>query len=94
MDIDREVVDEIRDAPEFVTSVKFKQHEQRLLANAAASEERLNGRFPQAFTGLKATLNPNIITQLSATNQVITQLASPVQRRRHAEGWNYGARRP
>jgi hypothetical protein len=38
-------VDEIRDAPEFVTSVDFKQHEQRLLANAAASEKRLNGQF-------------------------------------------------
>jgi hypothetical protein len=25
----KQVVDEIRDAPEFVTSVEFKQHEQR-----------------------------------------------------------------
>jgi hypothetical protein len=32
-----QVVDEIRDAPEFVTSVEFKQQEQRLLANVAAS---------------------------------------------------------
>jgi hypothetical protein len=39
----RHVVDEIRDAQEFGTSVEFKQHEQRLLANVAASEERLNG---------------------------------------------------
>jgi hypothetical protein len=36
MATDRQVVDEIRDAPEFVTSVQLKQHEQRLLANAAA----------------------------------------------------------
>jgi hypothetical protein len=36
MATDRQVDDEIRDAPEFVTSVEFKQHEQRLLANAAA----------------------------------------------------------
>jgi hypothetical protein len=38
----RQVVDEIRDAPDFVTLVEFKQ---RLLTNVAASEERLNGRF-------------------------------------------------
>jgi hypothetical protein len=43
MATDRQVDDEIRDAPEIVTSVEFKEHEQRLLANAAASEERLNG---------------------------------------------------
>jgi hypothetical protein len=41
----RQVVDEIRDAPKSVTYVKIKQQEQRLLANVAASEERLNGRF-------------------------------------------------
>ena len=45
MATDRQVDDEIRDAPEFVTSIEFKEHEQRLLVNAAASEERLNGRF-------------------------------------------------
>jgi hypothetical protein len=45
MATDRQVADEIRDTPEFVTSLEFRQHEQRLLANVAASEERLNGRF-------------------------------------------------
>jgi hypothetical protein len=75
---DRQVVEEIRDAPEFVTSVEFKQHEQRLLANAAASEERLNGRFQLAFTELTATLSSTIITQLPAAKQVSTQIASPV----------------
>jgi hypothetical protein len=75
---DRQVVDEIRDAPEFVTYVEFKQQEQRLLANAAASEERLNGRFQQTFTELITTLSSAIITQLAAVKQVITQLASPV----------------
>jgi hypothetical protein len=30
--------DEIRDAPEFATSYEFKQHEQRLLANATSSK--------------------------------------------------------
>jgi hypothetical protein len=45
MAIYRQVVDEIRDAPEFVTSFEFKQLEQRLLANASTSKERLNGRF-------------------------------------------------
>jgi hypothetical protein len=37
MAADRHGFDEIRDAPEFVTSVEFKQQEQRLLANDAAS---------------------------------------------------------
>ena len=80
MATDRQVVEEIRDAPEFVTSVEFKQHEQRLLANAAASEERLNGRFQQAFTELTATLSSTIITQLpsSSANKVNTQLANSV----------------
>jgi hypothetical protein len=36
--------------PELVTFAKFKQQEQRLLANATTSEERINGRFPDAFT--------------------------------------------
>jgi hypothetical protein len=45
MATDRKVVEEIRDAPEFVTSIEFKQQEQRLLTNVAVSEERLNGRF-------------------------------------------------
>jgi hypothetical protein len=65
-----QVVDEIRDAPEFVTLVEFRQHEQRLLANAAASEERVNGRFQQAFTELPVTLSSTIITQLAAPKQV------------------------
>ena len=39
-----QIVDEIRDAPEFVTFLEFKQYEQRLLANATASKERMNGR--------------------------------------------------
>jgi hypothetical protein len=33
-----QVVDEIRDAPEFVTSLEFQQHEQRSLANATTSK--------------------------------------------------------
>jgi hypothetical protein len=74
----RQVVDETRDAPEFVTSVEFKQHEQRLLANAAASEKRLNGRFHHAFTELTATLSSTTITQLAPAQQISTQLASPV----------------
>jgi hypothetical protein len=78
MATDRQVVDEIRDAPEFVTSVEFKQQEQLLLANAAASKERLNGRFQQAFTELTATLSSTIITQLATAKQVSTQLASPI----------------
>jgi hypothetical protein len=49
MATDTQVDDEIRDAPEFITSAEFKEHEQRLLANAAASKERLNGRFQQAL---------------------------------------------
>jgi hypothetical protein len=65
MATDRQFDDEIRDAPEFVTSVELKQHEQRLLANAAALEERLNGRFQQAFTELTAMLSSTIITQLA-----------------------------
>jgi hypothetical protein len=39
---------------------------------------RLNGRFHQAFTELTATLSSTIITLLATTNQVSTQLASPV----------------
>jgi hypothetical protein len=78
MATDRQVVDEIRDAPEFVTSVESKEHEQRLLANAAASEKRLNGRFQQAFTEVTSTLSSTIITQLATAKQVNTQLASPV----------------
>jgi hypothetical protein len=50
MATDKQVVDEIRDAPEIVTSLEFKQKEQRLLANAAVSQDRLNGQFQQAFT--------------------------------------------
>jgi hypothetical protein len=42
---DRQIVHKICDAPEFVSSLEFKQHEQRLLANATISEERLHGRF-------------------------------------------------
>jgi hypothetical protein len=61
----RHIVDEIRDAPEFATLVEFKQHEQRLLAHATASEERLNGRFYHAFTELTATLSLILITQLA-----------------------------
>jgi hypothetical protein len=38
MATNKQVDDEIRDAPEFDTSVEFKEHEQRLLANDAASE--------------------------------------------------------
>jgi hypothetical protein len=67
-----QVDDENRDAPEFVTSLLFKEHEQRLLANVAALEERLNGRFQQAFTELTATLSSTIITQLAAAKQVST----------------------
>jgi hypothetical protein len=37
MAIYRQVVDEIRDELEFVTSLEIKQDEQRLLVNAAAS---------------------------------------------------------
>jgi hypothetical protein len=74
----RQLDDEIRDAPEFVTSVEFKDHEQRLIANAAASEERLNGWLQQAFTELTATLSSTIITQPAPAKQVSTQLASPV----------------
>jgi hypothetical protein len=57
----KQVVDEIHDAPEFVTSFKFKQHEPRLLAYAATSKERLNDRFQQAFSELTATLNSTLI---------------------------------
>ena len=78
MATDTQVVDEIHDATEFVASVEFKQQEQRLLANVVASEERLNGRFRQAFTELTATLSSTIITQLAAAKQVSTQLIYPV----------------
>jgi hypothetical protein len=74
----RQVDAEIRDAPEIVTSAELKEHEQRLLANVAASEERLNGRFQQAFTELTARLSSTIITQLATAKQVTTKLASPV----------------
>jgi hypothetical protein len=50
----------------------------RLLANATTSEERMGGRFQQAFTELTATLSSTLITQLAATQQVLTQPASPV----------------
>jgi hypothetical protein len=73
-----QVVDEICDAPEFSTSVEFEQHEQRVLANAASSEERLNGRLQHALTELTATLSTTIITQPSTTKPVNTHLASPV----------------
>jgi hypothetical protein len=62
----RQVVAEIRDAPEFVTSLDFKKQEQRLLANATIAEERLNDRFHEAFTELTATLSLTHITQLAA----------------------------
>jgi hypothetical protein len=78
MATNRQGINEIRDAPEFVTLVEFKQHEQRLLANVVVSEERLNGQFQQAFTELTATLSSTIITQLAIAKQVSTQLASPV----------------
>jgi hypothetical protein len=74
----RQVVDEIRDAAEFVTSLQFKQQEQRLLANASASQERMNGRFRQAFTELTATLSSTLIIQLAAARRVSTQPTSPV----------------
>jgi hypothetical protein len=67
MATDRQIVHEIWDAPEFVTSSEFKQHEQGLLANAATSENHLNDRFQQAFTELTATLSSTLITQLAAT---------------------------
>jgi hypothetical protein len=72
MAIDRQVDDENCDAPEFVTSIEFKEHEQRLLANDAPSEERLNCHFQEAFTELTATLSSIIITQLAAAKQVST----------------------
>jgi hypothetical protein len=72
MATDRQGVDETRDAPEFVRSIEFKQQEQRLLANAAALEERLNGQFQQAFTKLTATLSSTIITQLATAKQAST----------------------
>jgi hypothetical protein len=66
----QQVVDEIRDAPEIVAYVEFKQQEQRLLANASTWEERLNGRFQKAFIELTATLSSALITQLAAARQV------------------------
>jgi hypothetical protein len=50
----------------------------RLLANATTSEERMDGRFHQAFTELTATLSSTLITQLAAIQQVLTQRACPV----------------
>jgi hypothetical protein len=46
MAADIQGVEEIRDAPEFVTSVEFKQYEQRLLANAAASMANFSKLLP------------------------------------------------
>jgi hypothetical protein len=74
----RQVVDEISDAPEFITSVEFKHHEQPILAKAAASEEGLNDRFQHAFTELTATLSSTIIIQPAAAKQGSAQLANPV----------------
>jgi hypothetical protein len=37
--IHRQVVDEIRDSPEFVTSLEFKQQEQRLLKKYSLTEQ-------------------------------------------------------
>jgi hypothetical protein len=74
----RQVVDEIRNAPGFATSLGFKENEQRIFANAAALEERLNDRFQQAFTEVTATLSSKLITQPSATKQVDTQPTIPV----------------
>jgi hypothetical protein len=58
---DIQVKEEIRKTPEFVTSIQFKQQ-----------EERLNGWLYQAFTDLTATLSSTIIIHLagkSSTNQ-------------------------
>jgi hypothetical protein len=74
----RQAGDEIRDTPELVTSLESKHREQRLLANAAASEERLNGRFQQAYTELTATLSSTLITQVAGAKQVSTQPTSQV----------------
>jgi hypothetical protein len=68
MATNRQVVDETRDAPESVTSIEFKRHEQRLLVHVATSEERLNGRFQHAFTELTATLGSTIITPLASAH--------------------------
>jgi hypothetical protein len=62
MATNRQVLDGIRDAPEFVTSLELKQHKPRLLANGPAPKERMNSRFQQAFTGLMATLISILIT--------------------------------
>jgi hypothetical protein len=57
---DMQVVDEICETPESVTSIEFKKQ-----------EERLNDRFQQAFTDLTVALSSTIITHLikSATNR-------------------------
>jgi hypothetical protein len=73
MDTYRQLVDEIRDAPEIVTSSEFEQQEQRLLANAATSKERLNGRFQQAFPELTATLSLTLVTQLGIAKRITTR---------------------
>jgi hypothetical protein len=78
MATERQVANEIRDAPEFVTLLELKQHEQRLLVNVVASEERKNGRFQQAFTKLTATLSSTIATQLALAKHVSTQQGSTV----------------
>jgi hypothetical protein len=75
---DRQVIAEIHDAPEIVTSFEFKQHEQRLLVNALASQERLNGRFHQSFTELTATLSSTLIIELAPTKRVNIQPPIPV----------------
>jgi hypothetical protein len=45
MATNRQVIDEIRHAPGFVTVLEFKQKKLCLQASAATSKERLNGQF-------------------------------------------------
>jgi hypothetical protein len=88
----RQVVDEICEALEFVSSLDLKQHEQRLLDNSMgrAFEWPVSASFYR--TNGHALLDPHHSTSGCTESQHTTNHC--LRRRRHAGGWNYGSRRP